>query len=117
MNYRWSAALGLAGSIGLLPLSAWAQTAQAAPVSPSPGLAYAIDQTRYFATPEIESAQLKQSIDEAAAFPAAAPDDPARPRPHGLLPPALLRRVVRAAEHRVARAPRALLDRGEGDQA
>ena len=46
-----------------------------------------------------------------------APDDPARARPHRLLPAALLRRVLLAAEHRVARAPRALLDPGEGRQA
>jgi oligoendopeptidase F len=37
---------------------------------------YSIDQTRYFATPEVEKAELKQRIEEASAFPAVAPEDP-----------------------------------------
>jgi len=30
---------------------------------------YSIDQTRYFATPDIEQAELKQRIEEASSFP------------------------------------------------
>jgi hypothetical protein len=30
---------------------------------------YSIDQTRYFATPDIEQAELKQRIEEASCFP------------------------------------------------
>jgi hypothetical protein len=36
----------------------------------------AIDQTRYFATPEIGREELKSRMAEASAWPAAAPDDP-----------------------------------------
>jgi oligoendopeptidase F len=42
----------------------------------APQQAYSIDQTRYFATPEVEKAELKQRVEEASAFPAVAPEDP-----------------------------------------
>ena len=73
MKSTWSAALGLAAGIGLLPLTGATQAppADAAAVASASS---AIDQTLYFATPEIESAQLRQRVDEVAAFPAAAPD-------------------------------------------
>jgi hypothetical protein len=35
-----------------------------------------IDQSRYFATPEIERAEFAQRLEDAAAFPAVAPADP-----------------------------------------
>lgn len=41
-----------------------------------PSQSYSIDQTRYFATPEVEKAELKQLVEQASAFPAVAPDDP-----------------------------------------
>jgi oligoendopeptidase F len=37
---------------------------------------YSIDQTRYFRAPEIESAELKPLLREAAEFPSSAPNDP-----------------------------------------
>src|SRR3569833_1054017 len=37
---------------------------------------YAIDQTRYFASPEIEQVERARHIAEASAFPAVAPKDP-----------------------------------------
>src|ERR1700744_214939 len=42
----------------------------------APPQAYSIDQARYFATPEVEKAELKQRVEEASAFPAVAPEDP-----------------------------------------
>src|SRR4051812_17491940 len=57
-------------ALGLICLSPLASAA--AP----PSQAYSIDQTRYFATPEIEQVELKQRIEEASAFPALAPADP-----------------------------------------
>jgi oligoendopeptidase F len=44
--------------------------------APSTSQSYSIDQSRYFATPEIEQDELKQRIDEASAFPSVAPADP-----------------------------------------
>ena len=37
---------------------------------------YAIDQTRYFASPEIEQADLKASLAEVTGIPSVAPADP-----------------------------------------
>ncbi len=42
--------------------------------APSPALS--IDQSRYFATPEVERTELKERLDEVEAFPAVAPADP-----------------------------------------
>jgi oligoendopeptidase F len=70
------AVLGLIGLVGLLPIPVSAEAPRAA-AAPVPAQSYSIDQTRYFATPEIESAELKQRMDEAAAFSDVAPDDPA----------------------------------------
>lgn len=58
MKAIWGLALGLVGLPG---------SAQTQPQS--------IDQTRYFSTPEIERAEFKQRLDEAAVFPPAAPAD------------------------------------------
>jgi oligoendopeptidase F len=43
-----------------------------------PAQSYSIDQTRYFATPDIAQTELKQRIEEASSFPAAAPQGPAQ---------------------------------------
>jgi oligoendopeptidase F len=48
---------------------------EAAPALP-PAQSYSIDQTRYFATPEVERTDLKQLLGEAASFPSMAPDGP-----------------------------------------
>ena len=42
----------------------------------APSQPYSIDQTRYFATPEVEKAERKQRVEEASAFPSIAPEDP-----------------------------------------
>lgn len=50
---------------------------QLAGAAPSPSQSYSIDQSRYFATHEIEQTELTQRIAEAAAFSAVAPTNPA----------------------------------------
>src|SRR5580692_4655273 len=77
--------IGLAGSIGFFALPGFARAvaAQGVPIGagPGPGIgpgagqgqSYSIDQTRYFASPEIEAAERKQRLESAAAFPAVAP--------------------------------------------
>ena len=55
------------GFICLFPLAS---------AAPQPPQAYSIDQTRYFATPEIEQVELKQRLEEVSAFPAVTPEDP-----------------------------------------
>jgi oligoendopeptidase F len=72
---------GFVGLIGCFALSGLAQGAstQGAPIGAGPGpgsgqaQSYSIDQTRYFASPEVESAERKQRLAAAAAFPAVAP--------------------------------------------
>jgi hypothetical protein len=74
---------GFIGLIGLFALTGSAQgaSAQGAPIGAGPGpgpgagqaQSYAIDQSRYFASPAIESAQRKQRMEAAAAFPSVAP--------------------------------------------
>jgi hypothetical protein len=72
---------GFVGSFGFFALSGLAQGAstQGAPIGAGPGpgsgqaQSYSIDQTRYFASPEVESAERKQRLAAAAAFPAVAP--------------------------------------------
>jgi oligoendopeptidase F len=63
MKHRWNIALLLLAPIPV-------------PLAAAPVQSYSIDQTRYFASPEIESAQRKQLFKEAAEIPARAPDDP-----------------------------------------
>ena len=57
----------IVGSIGFMPLAGYPQALQVQ--------SYSIDQTRYFAAPEIESAKLKPLLREVGAFPASAPKD------------------------------------------
>ncbi|HEY2145889.1 MAG TPA: M3 family metallopeptidase, partial [Steroidobacteraceae bacterium] len=67
MKFMRRFVLGLLGSIALSPAGA----------APAPQVqSYSIDQTRYFATPDVESAELKQRLAEAAAFPASLSADP-----------------------------------------
>ncbi len=56
----------------------WLATSMPVNAAPTvaPAQSYSIDQTRYFATPEIERAELKQRTAEAASFPAAAAQGP-----------------------------------------
>jgi len=60
----------LGATLGLICLSSLANAA------PPSSQAYSIDQTRYFATPEIEQAERTQRIAEVSTFPAPAPRDP-----------------------------------------
>lgn len=60
----------LGATLGLICLSSLANAA------PPSSQAYSIDQTRYFATPEIEQVDLRQRLEEASAFPGVAPADP-----------------------------------------
>ena len=46
------------------------------PVTGAPVQSYSIDLARYFATPEIQKAELEQLVEEASAFPAVAPENP-----------------------------------------
>jgi oligoendopeptidase F len=54
----------------LVSLACFSSLVNSAPQS------YSIDQTRYFSTPKVEKVELQQLVEEAAAFPAVAPDDP-----------------------------------------
>jgi oligoendopeptidase F len=51
------------------------RTMQAAPEA-SPAQSYSIDQTRYFASPEIEGTELRRLLAEVSGFPSVAPDEP-----------------------------------------
>jgi oligoendopeptidase F len=61
---------------GLMWLATSMPVNAAPPVAPAQS--YSIDQTRYFATPEIERAELKQRLEAAASFPSAAPQEPSQ---------------------------------------
>lgn len=56
----------------------WLAASMPADAAPTvaPAQPYSIDETRYFATPEIERAELKQRLEEASSFAAAAPQEP-----------------------------------------
>jgi oligoendopeptidase F len=72
-----SFALTLPTAAGPLPRAPEkAMAAIKASTAVAPTQSYSIDQARYFATPEVERAELKQRIEEASAFPAVAPEDP-----------------------------------------
>jgi len=62
-------------ALGLLCLLWLAGPTHAQPAPPT-APTYSIDQTRYFASPEIEREEFKQCLGEVAAFPNAAPEDP-----------------------------------------
>ena len=72
MDMTYRVALGIGGLlvVAVATLLRVEASAAAAPQS------FSIDQTRYFATPEIESANLKTSLAEATGIPSVAPSDP-----------------------------------------
>jgi len=109
-----SAALGLAAAIGLLPPGASGQALQAGAAA-APAQSYTIDQTRYFATPGIESAQLQQCLDEVAVFPAAAPDGPAALADYLHRAEALLAQLQRHRAYLHLRASRDIDDQADAD--
>jgi hypothetical protein len=65
--------LGIIGSLSLL--IGTARLVDAAPDAASTQ-AYSIDQSRYFATPEIERAELKSALLKTSEFPPVAPENP-----------------------------------------
>jgi oligoendopeptidase F len=76
---------------------------------------YSIDQTRYFASPGIEQAELKQRIDEASSFPAAAPQGPAQLLNYLQRAETLLAQLQRHAAYLNLMASRDLDDRADAD--
>jgi oligoendopeptidase F len=91
-------------------------TLAAAP-APTVALAqsYSIDQTRYFATPDIEQAELKQRIDEASSFPGAAPQGPAQLLDYLQRAETLLAQLQRHSAYLNLRASRDMDDRADAD--
>ncbi len=86
----------------------------------APALPYSIDQTRYFPTPGIEQAELKELIEEADAFPAAAPQGAAQLLNYLQRAETLLAQLQRHSAYLNLRASRDLDDRADvdaGDQA
>jgi oligoendopeptidase F len=76
---------------------------------------YTIDQTRYFASPEIESAELKQRLTDAAAFPAVAPKDRAALIEYLQRAEALMAQLQRHQAYLHLRASRDLEDQADSD--
>ncbi len=113
MNRMWCAALGLAGVL------APAVPAQTAAVEPAalPQQSYAIDQTRYFASPEVEQAELAQRLAELAALPPTAPGKPAALLVYLHRAEALLAQLERHKAYLHLRASRDLDDRADADAA
>jgi len=101
------------GLLGLIPLASPAQTPGGD--APAPAWSWSIDQTRYFATPEIEQAELKQRLDETAAFPAAAPADPAALADYLHRAETLLAQLQRHRAYLHLRASRDIDDRADAD--
>jgi oligoendopeptidase F len=79
------------------------------------GQSYSIDQTRYFETPDIEQAELKQRIAEASSFPAAAPQGPARLLDYLQRAETLLAQLQRHSAYLNLRASRDMDDRADAD--
>jgi hypothetical protein len=73
MEMTGRVALGIIGSLSLLIGAT--HLVDAAPAV-SPVQSYSIDQTRYFATPEIEQAELRSRIAEASGLPSVVPENP-----------------------------------------
>jgi oligoendopeptidase F len=88
-----------------------ANAAPTLPLAPS----YSIDQTRYFATPGIEQAELKQRIEEASSFRAAAPQGPAQLLDYLRRAETLLAQLQRHSEYLNLRASRDIDDRVDAD--
>ena len=79
------------------------------------GQSYSIDQTRYFATPELEQAELKTRIAEASALPSVAPDDPKALLSYLLRAESLLSQLQRHRAYLLLRASRDMDDRAAAD--
>ena len=97
----------------------WLATSTRPPARAAPTVAraqsYSIDQTRYFATPDIERAELKQRIEEASSFPAAAPQGPAQLLDYLQRAETLLAQLQRHEAYLNLRASRDLDDRADAD--
>ena len=97
----------------------WAASAARLPANAAPAGAlaqsYSIDQTRYFATPDIEQAELKQRIEEASAFPAAAPQGAAQLLDFLQRAETLLAQLQRHDAYLNLRASRDIDDRADAD--
>jgi oligoendopeptidase F len=107
-------ALGIITLLSLLAgTMAAAQAAAPAPAAAPQSLA--IDQTRYFPTPEIEREELKSRIAEASAWPPAAPDDPKALLAYLQRAESLLSRLQRHRAYLLLRASRDIDDRADAD--
>jgi oligoendopeptidase F len=105
-------ALGIMGSLSLL-IGAM-QRVEAAAVPP-PAQSHSIDQTRYFATPEIEQAELKTRIAEASGLPSVAPSDPKALLAYLQRAEVLLSQLQRHRAYLLLRASRDIDDRAAAD--
>jgi oligoendopeptidase F len=76
---------------------------------------YSIDQTRYFATPEIEQVELKTRMAEASGLPSVAPDDPKALLAYLQDAEALLSQLQRHHAYLLLRASRDMDDRAAAD--
>ena len=97
----------------------WLTTSTPLPANAAPTAAlaqsYSIDQMRYFATPVIEQAELKQRSDEASSFPAAAPQGPAHLLDYLKRAETLLAQLQRHEAYLNLRASRDMDDRADAD--
>ncbi|HEY2677490.1 MAG TPA: M3 family metallopeptidase [Steroidobacteraceae bacterium] len=97
-------ALHVLGLIAVAPPAAYAQATS-----------YAIDQTRYFATPAIESTALEPLLKEASAFPAKIAGDPAAIEPYLRRAEDLLGQLERHQAYLHLRASRDIDDQADAD--
>jgi oligoendopeptidase F len=95
-------------------LSVVMQSARAASDASTPR-SYTIDQTRYFATPEIERTELGVSLAEASNFPSTAPDEPKALMSYLSHAETLLARLQRHRAYLHLRASRDIDDRSALD--
>jgi oligoendopeptidase F len=93
--------------LGLMALAPAAGYAQAT--------SYAIDQTRYFATPELESAELKPLLEEAAAYPDRTTGDPTAIADYLRRAEELLAQLQRHQAYLHLRASRDMDDQADAD--
>jgi oligoendopeptidase F len=99
------------GNIGLLLLL----TMQRVEAAAAPTQSYAIDQTRYFATPDIERAELETRIAEASELPSVAPNDPKALLAYLQRAEVLLSQLQRHRAYLRLRASRDMDDRAASD--
>ena len=97
----------------------WLTTSAGLPANAAPEVtlapSYSIDQTRYFATPGIEQAELKQRIEEASSLSAAAPQEPAQLLNYLRRAETLLAQLQRHRAYLNLRASRDMDDRADAD--